>query len=149
MVDYMRHQQPKIEAIKNIIKKFDDKKAPIMSSACLEFRRLFSLRQSCVNTESFGSRLTIKEWNVFYHISSCDSCTFYAMLHKNDSPIATELKEEISQKEFEQGLDEFFNETKQHGDSFEAYEERQGLKPIPQELMRHLSSEYGKQEKAE
>ena len=68
------------------------------------------------------------------------------MLHKHDSPIATELKEEITQKEFEQGLDEFFRATKPQGDSFEAMETREGLKPIPQELMKFLSSEYAKQE---
>jgi len=149
IADYLKHQQPKIEAIKNLINKFNDKKAPIMSRACLEFRRLWALRQNCINTELFSSRLTILEWNSFYfHLPSCNSCTAYTMLHKHDSPIATEFKE-VTQSEFEKGLDEFFSAIKPQVDSFEEMEQRENLKEIPVELMKHLSSEYSKTQKDE
>jgi hypothetical protein len=146
VADYMKHQEPKIQAIKAIIAKFNDKKCPIVNVDCLEFRRLFSLRSSYIDTEKFSNELSKEEWELFYN-HQCESCVRYTVLHEFDSPIDMELKEEITQKEFEKGIDGFFEATKPKGDSLEEFENRKGLRPIPQELMKHLSSEYSKTQK--
>ncbi len=150
--DFMMHQQPRIDAIKAIIAKYNDKKCPIMNSQCLEFRRLFFMRQTFVNTEEFSNSLTQAEWQLFYnHVSRCDSCSFYAVFHKDDAPIvANDLKEDgVSQSEFDKSLDEFYSTIKKQGDNLEQYESERGLRDIPTELMQHLSSEYSKTQKEE
>jgi hypothetical protein len=143
IADYLKHQEPKITAIKSIIAKFNDKKAPIMNSQCLEFRRLFSLRQGYIDTKKFASELTSKEWQIFYnHANRCDSCTFYAVLHKFDAPIIPEFRE-ASQAEFEQGLDEFFSTFKKQGDPIEEWERKHNFKPIdPKEVSQAIAKEY-------
>jgi len=42
-------------------------------------------------------------------------------------------------------LDGFFGSTKPQTDNFEQWEQRQGLKPMPPELAKHLSSEYAQE----
>lgn len=147
IADYLKHQEPRIQAIRNQIAKFNDKKAPIMNKECLEFRRLFSLRQGYIGIQKFSSEMTAQEWQIFYnHSNRCDSCTFYAMLHKDDFPISTSEFRECSQSEFERGLDEFYDTIKCQSDPLEEYETKQGFKPIPIDLQKHLSSEYAKQQ---
>jgi hypothetical protein len=145
--DYMRNQKPRIDAIKAVIAKYDDKKCPILGYACLEFRRLFSVRLNYINTEDFSQSLTKQEWELFYNHLSCPNCNQYAILHKFDMPIEPKFNEDgVSEKEFDMALDGFFEAIKPHRDQIEEMEQRQGLKPIPEELTKHLSSEYAQQE---
>lgn len=148
MKDYMRNQKPKIDAIKQIIAKYDDSRCPILTHSCLEFRRLNSIRANYINTQDFADSLTAKEWNSFYNHLSCPNCNQYAILHKYDAPIEPKFNEDgVSEKEFSMALDGFFEATKPHRDQIEEMEQRQGLKEIPNELIKHLSSEYAKHEK--
>jgi hypothetical protein len=144
--DWIKNQTSKIENIQKVITHFNDKAAPLKSNVCLEFRRLLAQRRQLVNPENFSDTLTRHQWHIFYnHSSQCDSCCMYQNLHKWDDLPEQEFRE-VSQKEFEAGLDEFFKATKKQADSFEEMEEREGLKDIPVELVKHLSSEYAKAE---
>jgi hypothetical protein len=150
MKEYMQNQKPKIDAIKAIIAKYDDKRCPILSQLCLEFRRLFSMRQNYIDTEKFALELTPQETNLFYnHAERCDSCSFYVVLHKTDFPVEPKFNEEVSQEGFEKGIDDFFTATKPKIDPIEEFENRQGLRDIPVELLKHLSSEYARQDQKE
>lgn len=144
-VEWLKVQESRIQGLKKIIEKYNDSRCPILSYKCLEFRRLFSVRLNYINTEDFAKSLTQEQWSLFYNHLSCESCNQYAILHKFDMPIEPN-KEEVSEKEFNDLINDFFEATKPHGDPIEAWENRRGLKEIPTELIKHLSSEYAKQD---
>jgi len=146
--EWLKTQEHRIEGIKKTIEKYDDKRCPILSYKCLEFRRLFSVRLNYINTEDFKDSLTQQETDLFYNHLSCSNCNQYAIIHKYDAPIESKFNEDgVSQKEFDTLLDGFFEATKPHRDQIEEMEQLQGLKEIPIELLKHPSSEYAKQEK--
>lgn len=120
--DYFHSQQLKIAQIKAVIAKYDSKDAPIMNSDCLRFRRLFSKRQSYVDTTKFADDISAEESNLFYnHIGRCSSCNRYAVTHKYDAPtVQNDYKEEgVSQEEFDSALTEFFNTMKPKKDKID------------------------------
>jgi hypothetical protein len=147
IADYMKHQEPKILAIKGLIEKFNDRKAPIMQKACLDFRVLFSRRMQYLDTEKFAFELTAQEMNLFYnHGSHCDACTFWGLLHKEDLPVNPEFKE-VSQAEFEKGITDFFSSLKSDIDPIVELENRKGLKTVDKEkVSAAILAEYDNRE---
>lgn len=126
--EWLMHNKEKIEGIRKIIEKYNDSRCRILSYACLEFRRLFSTRLNYFNTELFCESLTKQEFELFYnHVPKCRNCNLYTILHKYDMPTETD-KEEFSQGEFDNALDQFFEATKTHSDSIEQWEKAQGLR---------------------
>jgi hypothetical protein len=144
--EWLKQQEDKIQGLKKIIEKYNDSRCPILTYQCLEFRRLFSVRLNYINTEDFSESLNKEQWELFYNHLSCPNCNQYQILHKYDAPIEPKLSEEVSEKEFNDLITEFFEATKPHTDKLEAWENRRGLKEIPKELMKHLSSEYAQQD---
>jgi hypothetical protein len=66
---------------------------------------------------------------------------------KYDTPVEATFSEEgVSQQELDSALNGFFEGTKPKRDRIEEFEGQQGLKDVPLELLKHLSSEYRKQE---
>jgi hypothetical protein len=143
--DYMAKQQERIRKIKAIIVRFNDPNAPIFNSVCLEWRRLFSIRQSYIDPTHFGETLNEDEFQTFYnHLNQCKSCSYWSYLHKNDAPVIIESKEEVSQAEFEKSLNDLWGVLRPQGDPFEDAERRRGLKPVNMEdVEKALSEEYG------
>src|SRR3990170_2747535 len=105
--EWMEHQQPKIQRVKETIAKYNDRNAPLRDVECLEFRRLLSLRNSTVGDD----KLTAKESEFFYnHASSCDSCSRYTAIHRDGVQTEPEKEfHEANQKEFDNALDDFFS----------------------------------------
>jgi hypothetical protein len=128
--EWLSHNQQRIEAIKKVIEKYNDSRCPILSYTCLEFRRLFSVRLNYVNTEDFSINLTKQESDLFYNHLSCPNCNQYQILHKYDAPIELNLNEEgVSQKEFEGGIDDFFEAMRGQGDPVDDAIAKMGFKP--------------------
>jgi hypothetical protein len=114
--DWLFHQKPKIEQVKKVIDKYNDSRCPILSYTCLEFRRLYAIRQNnFLNPEEFSNALNKQEWGLFHNHLNCESCSKYTVLHEYDAPIEPEFHE-ATQKEFEEGIDNFFEAMKPKGD---------------------------------
>jgi hypothetical protein len=130
--EWLKHQELRIEGIKRTIAKYDDKRCPIMSYECLEWRRLFTVRCSYTDFEKFGNDLNEKEWNFFHgHVPKCESCNQYYVLHQNDVvlPESTFKEEGVSQEEFDKSLDDFFGVMKGTGDPVDDAIAKMGFKP--------------------
>jgi hypothetical protein len=145
--DYMKQSETKISQIKAIIAKFNDKKAPIINKECFEFRKLFSRRQGYIDTEKFALDLTTQENNLFYnHIGRCDSCTFYASLHKFDEPAKIPEVKEATQKEFEQSINEFYETVKGSGDNLDDWENEKGFGDSTPDMAKAINGEYDRRQ---
>jgi hypothetical protein len=146
--DFMFQQDSKIQAVKNAITKYNDKRCPIVNKDCLQFRRLFSLRQSYIDPEKFAQDLSCEQLDFFHNHLKCDYCSRYAVIHKFDESPIEEFKE-ASQGEFTKGIDEFFETMKSQGDKIEKWENERGFSDVPQGLRELLSSEYAKREQTQ
>lgn len=145
---FLRNNAPRIQQIKTLISQYNDSKCPLLSVDCLEFRRLFSQRLNYVDPAIWASEIPAKELNFFHEHLSCPTCSRYSVAHKYDMPVEQKEPEECSQEECDKRRDEFFEVVKPKGDPIDEWMDKQGFKPIPEELQKHLSSEYGKQEQS-